>query len=170
MQSRPDPVLDIALAAFLIAIAAAFLWETRNIPPGIFEPLGSAPVPQATATILILLCLAVLLRALMRLRRKDDPVSPSQTESKDDGIVAPENPRAVIVTGILTVAYVLALSARVADFALVTTVFLFALIAILARFERRALVLAAIIAVAMGYGCQYVFTEIFVVDLPSGQG
>jgi len=76
----------------------------------------------------------------------------------------------VIATGILTVAYVLALSARVADFALVTTVFLFALIAILARFERRALVLAAIIAVAMGYGCQYVFTEIFVVDLPSGQG
>lgn len=168
MRSRINPMLDIAVALFLISVALAFLWELRDIPPGVFEPLGSGPVPQVTATIVILLCLVVLIRAGIRIRRNDAAPLPALAgDSEND--TAPENPLAVIAAGILTVAYVIALTAQIAGFALTTAVFLFVLISILARFERRALVIATIIAVVMGYGCQYIFTEIFVVDLPSSR-
>ncbi len=36
----------------------------------------------------------------------------------------------------------------------------------LVRFERRLLPLIVVIALVTGFGCQYVFTRIFVVDLP----
>ena len=166
MTSRPDPRLDISIATFLIAVCLAVLWESRRIPPGVFEPLGSAPVPQATAIILIALCLVVLVRAAVRLSPGHRDVRPEEIEQEFPP--PPENPRAVLITGIMTVAYVIILMSELASFALITTIFLFALISTLARFERRALIAAAIIAVSMGYGCQYVFTEIFVVDLPAG--
>jgi hypothetical protein len=41
-------------------------------------------------------------------------------------------------------------------------------IAFLARFERRLLPVAAVVALIMGFGCEYVFTRVFVVDLPAG--
>lgn len=168
MRLRIDSMLDIAVALFISLVALAFLWELRDIPPGVFEPLGSGPVPQATATIVILLCLVVMIRAGIRIRRNDAAALPALAgDSENDA--PPENPKAVIAAGILTVTYVVVLTAQVAGFALVTAAFLFVLISILARFERRALVIAAIIAVVMGYGCQYIFTEIFVVDLPSSR-
>lgn len=165
MPSRPTPLADIGLTIFLIAVCGLVLWETRRIPPGVFEPLGSAPVPQATATILILLCIVVLVQALLILRRRGT-ARPEATSAADPSDT-PERPAAVAVTGVLTVLYVLALSMRLTSYAVTTAIFLFAAISFLARFRLRALPIAAVIAVAMGYGCQCVFTRIFVVDLPT---
>ena len=39
-------------------------------------------------------------------------------------------------------------------------------IGLLVRFQRRHLPWVALVGVSMGYGCQYVFTRVFVVDLP----
>ena len=55
---------------------------------------------------------------------------------------------------------------RVVDFAILTALFLLVTIGTLTRFERRLLPLIVVLALVVGFGCQYVFTRIFVVDLP----
>ena len=68
----------------------------------------------------------------------------------------------------MTVVYVLLMQLRVAGFALITAVFLFFAIAFLTRFAPRSLPIAALTGLIMGFGCQYIFTQVFVVDLPAG--
>lgn len=134
------------------------LWESRGLPPGVFEPLGSAAVPRATATLIALLSLLVLLRALARLRRAAPP-------SGGLAEVAPRRLDALLVA-VLTVGYVLAMQFRIVSFALMTTLFLFVCIGLLTRFRPRLLPAVALIAAAVGFGCQYLFTRVFIVDLP----
>jgi len=139
-----------------VLVCASALWETRDIPPGTFEPLGSAPVPQAVASLIIVLTLVVMVRAWRRLRRGEGP-----------GIDAVD-PRWVDAALIcaLTVIYVLALHLRAGRFDVLTSVYLFVAIGLLLRFRRASLVYVAVVSVLTGFGCQLVFTRIFVVDLP----
>lgn len=157
MELEGFPRWEIGVATFFVAACALILYETRDIPPGTFEPLGSAPVPQATATLIMLLSLAVGLNGWRRLHagRGNAPAPDYQQRPLDAFAVAA-----------LTVVYVLVLDARLLDFAPLTALFLFIAIAMLARLRPRSLVGAAIVAAVTGWGTQYVFTRVFVVDLP----
>ena len=44
--------------------------------------------------------------------------------------------------------------------------FLFVTIALLLRFRRRSLPVIAAVSAIVGFGCQIVFTKVFIVDLP----
>ncbi|MDX1541903.1 MAG: tripartite tricarboxylate transporter TctB family protein [Geminicoccaceae bacterium] len=157
MPDGSSPRTDLGLALFLIVVCAVVLFETRDIPPGTFEPLGSAPIPQATAGLIILCSLIVMARAVLQTRR-------GAVETADDELEL--RPRdAALVLG-LTVVYVLMLQFRLLDFAPLTVLFLIASIGLLVRFERRQLPWVVLVALVMGYGCQYLFTRVFVVDLP----
>jgi hypothetical protein len=158
MPESSSPRTDIALALFLIVVCGAVLWEARTIPQGVFEPLGSAPVPQATAGLIVLLALVVLGRALGALRH------PARARpAAEEFTLRPLDAAAVIA---LTVLYVLAMALRLVDFGVLTALFLMVTIGVLVRFERRLLPLIVVLALVTGFGCQYVFTRIFVVDLP----
>lgn len=156
MSDDSDPRIDIGLALFLIVACATVLWETRDIPPGSFEPLGSAPVPQVVAGLIILLCLLVMAAAWRRLGR--------EMPATDVELAL----RPVDAAGILglTVIYVGLMEGRFIDFAPLTAGFLFVAIGFLVRFRLKSLPIVALVALLTGYGCQYVFTRIFVVDLP----
>jgi hypothetical protein len=158
MPDGSRPRTDLALALFLIVVCGAVLWEARTIPPGVFEPLGSAPIPQTTAGLIILLALVVMGRALRAMVRAA-PARPAD----EDLALRPLDAAAVIG---LTVLYVLAMALRLFDFAILTALFLVVTIGVLVRFERRLLPVIIALALATGFGCQYVFTRIFVVDLP----
>ena len=158
MSDDPRPRTDLGLALFLIVVCGAVLWEARSIPPGVFEPLGSAPVPQATAGVIILLALVGMGRAL-RAMLGAAPVRPAG----EDLVLRPLDAAAVMG---LTALYVLAMALRLFDFAILTALFLTVTIGALVRFERRLLPLIVVLALVTGFGCQYVFTRIFVVDLP----
>jgi len=160
MPDGSQPRTDIGVALVVIVLCCAVLWEARGLPPGSFEPLGSAPVPQAVAGLIVLLCLVVMAKAVLAIAR-------GTTVATDEPDFSPRLPDALIVFG-LTVLYVLVMAFRLTGFAIVTSLFLFVAIAFLTRFERRMLPLAAAIGLVMGYGCQYVFTRVFVVDLPAG--
>lgn len=154
-----SPRWELGVSLFFIAGCLVVLWETRDIPPGVFEPLGSAPVPQATALVILLLSFVVALGALRRLRTQ---IEPSFREIHGFR----PRPLDAAVVGVLAVIYVLALQARVMDFAPLTAIFLVAAIGFLSRFAVRSLAIGAVVAVAVGWGVQYVFTRVFVVDLP----
>ena len=147
-----DRRVDIAVALFLIVVCAIGLFETRSLPPGTFEPLGSAPVPQAVAGLIILLCLVVIVRALRR-----PPAEPDGLERSwlDAGAVI-----------LFTLAYAAAMHFRLASFAILTTAFLTVCIGALVRFRPKSMPVVLIVALATGFGCQYVFTRVFIVDLP----
>jgi hypothetical protein len=159
MADGSSPRTDIGVCLFLIVICCAVLIEAAKLPSGSFEPLGSAPIPQATAGLIIFLCLVVIARAAYTIWRHDAIATPPAD--------APRRLDAAVVFA-LTVVYVLLMALRVAGFAPITAIFLFVTIAFLTRLAPRSLPIAALIGVAMGWGCQYVFTQVFVVDLPAG--
>jgi hypothetical protein len=158
-MSSGSPRWELGVSLFFIAGCLVILWETRDIPAGVFEPLGSAPVPQATATIILLLSAVVAIGALRRMRWQKE-VDVEATEGYRP------RPLDAAVVAAFTVVYVFLLQERVMDFAPLTALFLIAAIGFLSRFSRQGLAIGAIIAVATGWGAQFVFTRVFVVDLP----
>ena len=159
MAERSSPRTDLALGLCLIVVCGAVLWEARTIPAGVFEPLGSAPIPQATAGLIILLALVVMARALRDLR-----LPPHQALAAAEALALRPLDAAAIIA--LSTLYVLGMALRLIDFAILTALFLMITIGVLTRFERRLLPVIVVLALATGFGCQYVFTRIFVVDLP----
>lgn len=156
MLRKPTPRTDLALGTFLVAVCAATLWETREIPPGTFEPLGSAPVPQAVAGLIIALSLLVMFRAWRELRAGHIQESPD---------VAPRWADALMVAA-LTIVYALALHVRLGRFDVVSTIYLIVTIGLLVRFRRRSLPAVVAVSAITGFGTQFIFTRIFIVDLP----
>ncbi len=68
---------------------------------------------------------------------------------------------------VVTLIYILGLALELTSFAILTTVFLTFTIGFLTRFRRRALAVALVLGLVMGFGCEYLFTQVFVVDLPT---
>jgi len=155
MNDGVDRRFDIGVALVLIVIAAVAIWEAADLPPGSFEPLGSAWVPQITAGLIILLALWVIIGAILRDDGVRDVPPPGAARWRDAVIVA-----------LFTVLYVTALQFRITTFAIVTTVFLTATIFVLARFNVAKLPVILVLAAITGFGCQFLFTRVFVVDLP----
>lgn len=153
-----SPRWEIGVGVFFILACLAVLWETRDIPPGSFEPLGSAPVPQATAILILLLSASVALNGWRRLRREggEGAELPGYTP----------RPLDAAAVGAMTVVYVYLLDLRAMNFAPLTAAFLFVVIGFLIRFRPRGLLAAAVVAVVTGWGAAYIFTRIFIVDLP----
>ena len=65
MSEQSSPKTDIGVSLFLIVVCSLVLWEARKIPPGVYEPLGSGPVPRAVAGLIILLCRVAMVQALV---------------------------------------------------------------------------------------------------------
>jgi hypothetical protein len=152
LNERIDPRLEIGVALMLILIASLALFGTRTIPPGKFEPLGSAPVPQAVAGLILLLAIWIIVRACID---KRPMAAANANRYLDAGVVV-----------VLTILFVLAMHYRAASFAILTLVYLVATIGFLTRFDRRQLPWIIGIAAVVGFGFQYLFTRVFVVDLP----
>jgi hypothetical protein len=149
---------EFGTGAAAIAIAAAFLWDSRKLGPGIFEPIGPAPVPRAVAWTVIALAGAMALRAGWRLAH-----GRAAAAAPPDYAPRPWA-AAILIAGLAT--YIGAMGLGLVSYAPATIAFLSLAIWFLADFRRRALPLAIVIAVALGFGLRYLFTKILVTDLP----
>lgn len=155
MSRTVDPRLEIGVCLGIVVTCGFVLIEAAGIPPGFFEPLGSAPVPTFTCWAIIALCTLIIVQAMPKLFRPLDDASPVRDHWLDMALVF-----------LVTVAYVAALHLRMTTFAIMTTVYLLATIGVLTRFRRRLWLSIAAVALITGFGTQYVFTRIFIVDLP----
>jgi uncharacterized membrane protein len=158
MSEESSPKTDIGVSLFLIVVCSLVLWEARRIPPGVFDPLGSAPIPRAVAGLIIFLCLVVMVQALRRWMRGERATGETEFSLRYLDAVG------VVV---VTLIYILGLALELTSFAILTTVFLTFTIGFLNRFRRRALMVALVLGLVMGFGCEYLFTQVFVVDLPT---
>ena len=153
------PLTEIGVAALIAAICTVVLFQALALPPGRFEPLGSGPVPTWTAIVVIVCCLVVILRAIGALRRR-----PKAEIALSE--LAGMNPLSGVMVLGLTILYVAALQLKLAGFGIITFVYLLLLILGMENFRRRRILPAVILSALAAFGAQYVFTEIFVVDLP----
>lgn len=145
----------------LIGVAAlVFLIQALRLPPGTFEPLGSGPVPAWTAAVIIVSCTVVIVRAVRSLARTPDRVGALKAEL-DFGNLGGGG----LLVG-LTVVYVAILQTALVGFGVLTTAYLTLMILGLERFRAGAILPALLIAAVAAFGAQYVFTEVFFVDLP----
>lgn len=144
---------EIVIGLVIIAACIAVIVESLNLPPGSFEPLGSGPVPRVTASLIIVLSIWVIVAAF---RRENG----AETEEGRE-----EKPLTAVFVA-LTFLYVLLLHTRLVDFGVLTAAFLFLAGWLMSRFDRRAVLPSLVIAAVIGFGTTYLFTEVFVVDLP----
>lgn len=153
------PLTEIGVCALIALSCAIFLRQALTLPPGRFEPLGSGPVPIWTSVIIILSCLAVIVSAILHLRGKN--IAEEMKAEFSDG-----NPMGGALVLGLTVAYVAALHVKLAGFSILTFIYLVLLILGMEGFPRRRILPAVILSAVVAFGAQYVFTQIFYVDLP----
>lgn len=159
MERRP--LTEIGVSALVLLVCAVFWIQAYRLPPGTFEPLGSGPVPMYTAAIVILCCLIVMVRGFIALSRGPGVAASFDAEFRGG------SPRGALWMIGMTIVYVALLHMRVASFGVVTFVFLTLLIWALEGFRMRTLLPALITAAIASFGAEYLFTQVFVVDLPT---
>lgn len=173
MSSGPvrRPVAEIGVCTLIIGVCIIVLWQAASLPPGSFEPLGSAPVPQATAGIVIFCCLLVMAGAVRRIRQQSGeetetpPVNAAIRHHVKDEFVGRSPYGALVMLG-ATIAYTVLLQSRLIPFGVLTFVFLLLVIWALNNFRRRSLLPSTLTAIVFGFGTQFIFTRVFVIDLP----
>ncbi len=148
---------EVWVSLLVILICVIFLWESWDLPPGSFEPLGSGPVPQATAFVVIFCAGLVILNAL----KKSVQISENEETQEKPSI------RAGLIISSATVVYSMVLHLRLMPFAWMTTLFLIITIWGLEKFDRKKFLPALITAIIIGFASEYLFTEVFIVDLPT---
>ncbi|MGA0401993.1 MAG: hypothetical protein ACO3PX_18640, partial [bacterium] len=112
---------------------------------------------QATAFIVILCAGLVIFNAL----RKPAPLSETVENKIQPSI------RSGLIISIATVIYSLVLHFRLMPFAWMTVLFLVTTIWGLEKFEKKKFLPALITAIVIGFASEYLFTEVFIVDLPT---
>lgn len=153
-MAREVPVrIEAPLALGLIALAGLVLVESRHIPPTVFDALGSAAVPRGVAVLIALLSLLVLARCRGRAGAAEAGVSLARRVD-------------ALAVLLLTALFVAAMQAELLGFGWLASVYLVAAIGWLERFALRRLPATVVLAAVVGFGLQYVFTRIFIVNLP----
>lgn len=155
-----SPVTEIGVSALIAAACAVIFVQASRLPPGSFEPLGSGPVPKWTAGIVIFCCLIVMVRGFLRLRDAGGLAASMKAE-----FTGGRPAGAVTMLGI-TLIYVGLLHEKVASFGIITFIYLTLLIWALERFRPAVLIPALITAAVSSFGAEYLFTNVFTVDLP----
>ena len=127
---------EVWVSLLVILICVIFLWESWDLPPGSFEPLGSGPVPQATAFVVIFCAGLVILNAL----KKSVQLSANEETQEKPSV------RAGLIISSATVVYSLVLHLRLMPFAWMTTIFLIITIWGLEKFDRKKFLPALILS------------------------
>ena len=157
MPSRSSiPIGDTVLGIATLAFAVFLYWGSLDIPPPFFDPLGSAAVPKGCAVIIGLLGGAALFRALPGLR------------SRPAREAAAFRPRPDIAAGlvVLAAAYVLMMEMGWMSFRWSTAGFVFLAGLLLGGLSVPVALISLGLAALMGFGGQYLFTQVFFIDLP----
>ena len=151
------PIEDILVAIVLFALCGLIWWAAQDIAPPFFDPLGSAAVPKALAIVISGLSFVVLVRAVQVLRRRQPAAATAPFRSR---------PGIAFAILALTLLYTGLMDFGVLGFRWATVGFIFAAGTLLGRFDRRTMKISAVLAVFLGFSCDYLFRHVFYIDLP----
>lgn len=146
---------DMALAVFVVALAALVQVEVERLPAPFFDPLGPAAVPRLLAQVLTVLAIALVARRAF--------LAPQPAVAAAG---PPPAPLLACATVLVTVLYVLSMQLRWLGFLEATLLYLIGLGIVLGGAGRRLVVILTITALVVAIGFDLVFTRFFFIDLP----
>ena len=146
-----------------LVIGAVLLIGSRSIAPPLFDPVGSAALPQASGIALIALGLLVLLQAWRGARRPAALDAVDEVSGDDPAREAGTRPATLGTLGLMGL-YVAAMEWGM-GFAAASVLFTSAAIPLVST-SWRLVPIAIGIALVLSFGSQWLFTQVFFVDLP----
>ncbi len=166
MAKETSPRVELGFSIFLIVLSVAIFRETLSLPPGSFDPVGSAGFPRLISAAIGILSLVILIRAARRILAGSKNSAASATPN--DAVAPTFRHRPDLALGFyaLSLVYVSVFALRLVNFGVCTVLFLLISIGMLTRFNFKRMPIALLIALVIGFGCQYIFTQVFVLDLP----
>lgn len=157
MEQRKN-AFEISVGIGLIVLCAAVLFESTNIGPPLYDPLGSAALPQMASVIIIAFSATMVFRALRRGRTLDGMVEP--------GSSVPSKPWIGLGFVALCISYLGLMATEITGFRTATVLFVATSGILLAGFRPKAIAIVALLALILGLGGRYLFTQVFYLDLP----
>ena len=125
--------------------------------------MGSGSVPRLVSALLIILSVVLVMRAIGRLRIAAAPTAAAAFSVRTSGALGAKLQAAMLFALLLLYAFSIRIGLW---FPISTTAFLLGAIMTLARARRDVIVKASLFSILAAFGLNYVFTGIFVVDLP----
>ncbi|MDA0348418.1 MAG: tripartite tricarboxylate transporter TctB family protein [Verrucomicrobia bacterium] len=158
MRSLYSSIQDYVISVFTIVLAGLVLWAAQDIPPPFFDPLGSAAVPKACAYLLIILALAISVRNFFRNKAS------ANSSTEDEGFK--REPILGIAVVALSVLYILSMGAGWVGFRWGTILYIAITGSLLAKGNKRVMLISLAFGLLFGFGGQHLFTDFFYIDLP----
>lgn len=172
METLKSPAArrDLLLSLFVFLIGVVIYLGALDIPPPRFDPLGSAAVPKTIAVCLMVLAGLLVLQNALGLRgglisaprsiEGTDEVAENVDEYRPD-------PLAAGAAFLLPVVYILLIQYGLFDFAIGSTLFVFAYGFVFMPVIRRNLILWLVpVSIVIGIGLTLIYTQLFTIDLP----
>ena len=152
-------VYDIGVSVAIIVAAGLVYWDALKYRPGIYDPLGSGTMPRMVAVAIVVLCLVAIVQALLTRPRT---AKPAKAEAGED---FERRPWLAFIIFIYVIICSILLYFRI-PFGITSSLFLFASILSIKRYEPSIILPGALCSVAFGFGLTYLFGTVFGVDLP----
>lgn len=145
----------------LLIFCAAILSQTGQTKGPVFDVVGPDFLPSSVAWIVALLVTIQIVVHILGWRKgAPDTAVVSSTETATGRVLA-------AIFSALTVLYAVVLSNEFAPFYLATAIYLTVCTVLLSRrFNWRDLAVGAVVGLVMGVGLQWLFTNVFIIDLP----
>jgi hypothetical protein len=166
MPQETSSKVELGFSIFLIGLSITIFWETLSLPPGTFDPVGSAGFPRLISVVIGVLSLAILIRAVRRISIGSKKATSSETQQAAVYPTFRRRPDLALGFYALSLVFASVLALKLVSFAICAALFLFISIGMLTRFYYKRLPVVILIALVIGFGSQYIFTQVFVVDLP----
>lgn len=165
-RNEISAIFECVVILVILGIAAALFVNSQALPESTREPVGPAMIPQIVSGIVILLCLALEVRAVQlvvkareaRISRGGAPQAGAPVFRHRFDLAA-----AVLIWAII---YVGLLQTRAIPNEFLSPLFLGGAILVLTGFKRSAILPSIAIALLIGLGTHYLFTNFFYIDLP----
>ena len=169
-EKETTAYLEIGVIGLVVLIAAALFWDSLGLPESLREPLGSATIPQVVCVIVIVFCGILLIRSVRvvtaeREQRTRETDEPGEMIKGEKSIYRRRGDLAVQVF-LIAVAYVALIQTKWVSSMILTPLFLGSAILTLNEFRKNAIIPAILIALVIGLGTNFLFTDFFYVDLP----
>ncbi len=170
LVSDPDGRVDLALAVVVWVVAAAVYLAAAQLPPPLFDPVGSAAIPKLVAVVLAFLATLIVVQRVMRGRRgrRETPALASAPAGDADPVAtdAPLRPGIAAICVVILAGYTAVMTFRILGFREATVPFVILLGGVLSRFRRSTLLILVPIALALSIGFSWLFSEVLYIDLP----
>ena len=165
-QKETMAFLEILVAGVIILVCAALFWDSMSLPESAREPLGSAAIPQVVCAIVALFCAIMIFRSARAVM--EERAARADADIAADPEAPPVRRRFDLAIKVFTVAviYVALMQSRWVPSEILTPLFLGGAILILNEFRREAIIPAVAVALGIGLGTNFLFTDFFFVDLP----